>query len=49
VAGKTYSGSVEESNGTYTVSIPSLPGASASGSSAQSAETNLSVLIDVLA
>jgi len=49
VAGKNYSGSVQESEGTYVASIPNPPGASASGSSVQSAENNLDVILDTLA
>jgi predicted RNase H-like HicB family nuclease len=49
VAGKSYSGSVEKSGGTYTASVPSVPGAVASGSSVQSAESNLNIVLDVLA
>jgi predicted RNase H-like HicB family nuclease len=49
VGGKSYSGSVEDSGGTYTASVPSVPGASASGSSVQSAESNLNIVLDVLA
>jgi hypothetical protein len=49
VGGKNYSGSVQESDGVYEASIPNLPGASASGSSAELAETNLDSLISVLA
>lgn len=49
VGGKSYSGSVEQSGGQYSVSIPNLPGASASGSSVQEAENNLNVKIDTLA
>jgi predicted RNase H-like HicB family nuclease len=49
VAGKNYSGSVEESGGTYTASVPDVPGASASGSSVQSAENNLNIKLDILA
>jgi predicted RNase H-like HicB family nuclease len=48
VAGKSYSGSVDESGGEYTASIPNLPGASASGSSLESAENNLNAVIDML-
>jgi predicted RNase H-like HicB family nuclease len=48
VGGKNYSGSVEESGGTYVASVGNLPGASASGSSVQSAENNLSIKIDEL-
>ena len=48
VAGKQYSGSVADSDGTYTASISNLSGATASGSSAQAAENNLNVRIDEL-
>lgn len=49
VAGKTYSRTVQESGGTYVASVPLPPGASASGSSAQSAENNLDATLDALA
>jgi predicted RNase H-like HicB family nuclease len=49
VGGKSYSGSVEESGGSYTASISNLPGATASGSSVQSAEDNLDAKLDALA
>jgi len=49
VNGTNYSGSVEESGGTYTASIPNLPGAIATGSSVQAAENNLNTRIDILA
>jgi predicted RNase H-like HicB family nuclease len=48
VAGKQYSGSVEESAGEYTATVPSLSGATASGSSVEAAENNLDVRIDEL-
>ena len=48
VAGKQYSGSVEEANGEYTASVPNLAGATASGSSAEAAENNLNARIDEL-
>jgi predicted RNase H-like HicB family nuclease len=49
VAGKNYSGSVvEETGGVYEASVPNMPGATATGSSVQSAENNLSVRIDTL-
>ena len=48
VDGTTYSGSVEESGGEYTASVANLPGASASGSSIQTAEDNLGSIIDTL-
>lgn len=49
VGGKSYSGSMEESGGEYVASVPNPPGASASGSSIQSAENNLTIVIDTLA
>lgn len=49
VGGKNYSGSVEESGGTYIASVPNPPGASAVGSSVQSAEENLNIKLDSLA
>jgi predicted RNase H-like HicB family nuclease len=48
VAGKQYSGSVADSGGTYTASVSNLPGATATGSSAQDAENNLDERIDEL-
>jgi len=48
LGGKQYSGSVEESGGVYTASVGNLPGASASGSSAQAAEDNLTMRINEL-
>ena len=48
VGGKQYAGSVEDANGTYTASIPSVNGATASGSSLVAAENNLDVRIDEL-
>jgi predicted RNase H-like HicB family nuclease len=49
VAGKNYSGSVEESGGIYTASVPIPPGVSASGASIESAEIKLNVILDTLA
>jgi len=49
VGGKQYSGSVEKSGTEYSASVGNLAGASASGSSIQSAENNLTMKIDVLA
>jgi hypothetical protein len=49
VDGKSYSGSVEKTNGEYTASVANLPGASASGSSVASAENALGIIISVLA
>jgi predicted RNase H-like HicB family nuclease len=48
VSGKTYSASVEESNGEYVASVSGLAGASASGSSETAAENNLTTRIDEL-
>ncbi len=49
VGGKNYSGNVQHANGQYTVSVPNLPGASASASSIQAAENALNVKIHILA
>jgi predicted RNase H-like HicB family nuclease len=49
VAGKSYGASVEESGGVYTASVPMPPGLSASGASIESAELNLSIVLDTLA
>ncbi|MGA3346069.1 MAG: hypothetical protein ABSC76_14495 [Terracidiphilus sp.] len=49
VAGRSYAASVEESGGTYTASVPIPPGLSASGSSIESAENNLNIILDTLA
>ena len=48
VNGTRYSGSVEQSGSEYTASVSGLPGASATGTSAQAAENNLSIRIDEL-
>jgi hypothetical protein len=48
VAGAHYTGSIEESGGEYTVSVPSLAGVSASGSSMAAAENALNFRIDEL-
>jgi hypothetical protein len=48
VGGKSYSGSVVQSDGQYEVSIPNLPGATASASTAQAAENALTLKIDIL-
>jgi hypothetical protein len=48
VGGKSYSGSVEQSGGQYVVSIPNVPGATASASTAQAAENALTLKIDIL-
>ena len=49
VGGRNYSASVAESGGVYTASVPMPPGVSASGSSIESAELNLSIILDTLA
>jgi len=49
VGGKSYSASVEESGGVYTASVPMPPGLRATGGSIQSAEINLSIVLDTLA
>jgi predicted RNase H-like HicB family nuclease len=48
VGGKSYSANISQANGTYTLSIPNVPGASVSGSSLSEAEIALSVKIDTL-
>ena len=48
VSGKSYAGSVEESEGAYIASVPLPPGVSASGSSVQAAEDNLNVILGSL-
>ena len=47
--GRSYSGNVEESDGTYTASVMTVPISVASGPSVDSAESNLTVVIDALA
>ncbi len=47
--GKSYSGNVEESDGTYTASVMTVPISVASGPSIDLAESNLTVVIDALA
>jgi len=49
VGGRSYAGSVEESGGRYTASVPMPPGVSASGASVQSAEDKLNIILDTLA
>ena len=49
VGGRSYAASVEESGGVYTASVPMPPGLRASGGSIESAEINLSILLDTLA
>lgn len=49
VAGKSYAASVEELGGVFTASVPMPPGLSASGDSVESAEINLSIVLDTLA
>jgi hypothetical protein len=49
VGGRNYSASVAKSGGVYTASVPMPPGVSASGSSIESAELNLSIILDTLA
>jgi len=46
VDGKSYSGSISQSDGTYSISVPKLTGASVSGSRPQAAESALDVKID---
>jgi predicted RNase H-like HicB family nuclease len=49
VAGKNYSANVSQSDGTYTLSVPNLPGATVSGPDLSAAEAALSGKIDTLA
>jgi hypothetical protein len=48
VGGKSYSGNIKQSGGTYQITVPNLPGATASGSTLQSAENALNIKIDTL-
>lgn len=48
VNGTQYDGSIVESGGQYTASVPNLPGATATGSSLAAAENNLNIRIDEL-
>jgi predicted RNase H-like HicB family nuclease len=48
VNGTQYSGSVVQSGGQYTASVPNVPGASATGTSLAAAENNLNIRIDEL-
>jgi hypothetical protein len=47
-AGRSYSGSVSQSNGLYQISVANLPGASVTAASLQEAEIALTVKIDTL-
>ena len=49
MGGKSYSANITESDGTYTLSVGNLAGATASGSSLSAAEAALNVKIDTLA
>ena len=48
VGGKSYSANISQTNGTYTLAVPNLPGASVSGSSLSEAEIALSIKINTL-
>jgi hypothetical protein len=48
VGGTQYTGSVEESGGEYTASVPNLAGATVTGASDLAAENNLAARIDEL-
>lgn len=48
VSGKSYAANVQQSNGDYKISDPSVPGASVTASSLQGAETAFSTKIDRL-
>jgi hypothetical protein len=47
--GKNYSANISESNGTYTLSVPNVPGGTVTGTSLTAAEAALSTRIDILA
>jgi len=47
--GKNYSANVSESKGTYTLSVPNVPGGTVTGTSLTAAEEALSIRIDILA
>ncbi len=47
--GKNYSANISESNGTYTLSVPNVPGGTVTGTSLTAAEAGLSIRIDILA
>lgn len=49
VSGKNYPESIQESQGVIIASVPNPPGATATGSSVESAEYNLQVKLDTLA
>jgi hypothetical protein len=46
--GQSYSASISQANGTYTLSVPNLPGASVTASPLSAAEIALSVKVDTL-
>jgi hypothetical protein len=48
VGGQQYAGTVEESNGVYTVSVPNVPGATATGVNEMAAENSLGTVINEL-
>jgi len=48
VGGQQYSGTVEESDGVYTVSVQNIPYATATGANEMAAENNLNSAIDEL-
>jgi hypothetical protein len=48
VGGKSYSANISQADGTYTLSVPNLPGASVTASSLSGAEIALGTRIDVL-
>ena len=49
VAGKNYALSIEQAGDVYIASVPNPPGATATGSSAETAESNLNIKLDTLA
>jgi hypothetical protein len=48
VGGKSYAGNVSQSNGTYTISVPNLPGATVTATPLSAAEVALNARISVL-
>jgi hypothetical protein len=48
VGGKSYTANISQANGTYTLSVPNLPGSSVTASSLTAAENALNLRIDLL-
>jgi hypothetical protein len=49
VGGKNYAANISQANGTYTLAVPNVPGATVTGSSLSAAENALNLKIDILA